>query len=97
VSPLVGPDGELALPVGDPPRLSCQQMIAILTDAAEGVLDDDARVDYDAHLRICIPCVTFIGQLDTTRSLVAGLGPSPDLPPEMVGRLADAFREQLSG
>ena len=71
--------------------VSCRQVVELITDYLEGRLDEDKRLDVEAHLELCDPCVVYIEQMrDTIRSL--GHVPLETLSDEAKTTLLDAFR-----
>lgn len=74
-------------------RVVCQEVVELLGDYLEGALDDPLRGDVDAHLAACPECRLFLHQLEVSVSLVGGLPPSDDLPPEVRDLLVETFRD----
>jgi anti-sigma factor RsiW len=73
------------------PELTCAKLVELVTDYLEGKLPDPERRRFDAHLATCDGCATYVEHMRATIA-VAGHLPEPELPPELQGRLLDAFR-----
>lgn len=71
--------------------LTCNELVALVTDYFEGVLSPSERSRFDGHLDDCPGCVVYIDQM---RRTVAALGHLPDenIPPEARETLLAAFR-----
>ena len=57
----------------DAPELTCHELVEIITDYLEGVLPASERERFDAHLRTCDGCSTYLEQMRTTIRLVGTL------------------------
>jgi anti-sigma factor RsiW len=75
-------------PAGD---LPCRELVELVTDYIEGTLPAEARVRFEAHLRICEGCEVYLDQMRTTIRIAGRLRPS-SLSPEARERLLRAFR-----
>lgn len=53
------------------PRLSCRDLVELVTEYLEGALPAGARARFEAHLAACPPCVIYLEQM---RHTLASLG-----------------------
>lgn len=60
--------------------LSCRELVELVTDFLEGALSPVRHDELLDHLHECDDCLRYLGQLETTRHLLAGLptGPLPE-------------------
>jgi anti-sigma factor RsiW len=72
--------------------LVCKEFVELVTDYLDGVLPEDERARFEAHLAECDGCA---GYLDDMRRLVGSLHEAPEPPPDPATReaLLRAFRE----
>jgi anti-sigma factor RsiW len=72
--------------------LVCREFVELVTDYVDGVLPDDERRRFEAHLAECDGCE---GYLEDTRRLVATLRATPEPPadPATHEALLRAFRD----
>jgi anti-sigma factor RsiW len=72
--------------------LVCREFVELVTDYLDGVLPDDERQRFEAHLAECDGCE---GYLEDTRRLVATLRAAPQPPADPATReaLLRAFRD----
>lgn len=78
------------------PELTCQEMVELVTDYLEGALSPGDTARFEAHLRSCSGCREYLAQIRL--SMRAAGAPRPEaLPPELMERLAAAFRGWKSG
>jgi len=54
-------------------HVTCQQLVAALTDYLEGVLDAQQRADIERHIVFCRGCATYVEQMRDTIALVGRL------------------------
>jgi anti-sigma factor RsiW len=73
------------------PRLTCREIVELLTDYLEGALSEPARARVDAHLTTCPDCTAYVAQMRTTIGLLGRLR-EDDVPPSVLDELARAFR-----
>lgn len=73
-------------------RLSCPQVVALLSDWLEGDLDARSAAAVRAHLAGCPGCTAYVGQL---RAAVQALGALPPPLPDaaLCDELVQAFRQ----
>ena len=78
------------------PRLTCREVVALLTDYLEGALPASERERVDAHLHMCPDCRAYVEQ---TRATIGALGRlrEADVPPAILGELAETFRDWRAG
>jgi anti-sigma factor RsiW len=72
--------------------LVCREFVELVTDYLEGMLPDEERVRFEAHLAGCDGCH---GYLEDMRRLVGSLHELPEPPPDPHTReaLLRAFRD----
>jgi anti-sigma factor RsiW len=72
--------------------LVCREFVELVTDYLDGVLSDEERQRFDAHLAECDGCE---GYLEDTRRLAATLraAPQPPVDPATREALLRAFRD----
>lgn len=78
------------------PRLTCREVVELLTAHLDGALPPAIHARVDAHLETCPDCVTYVEQLRATIHAV-GRTREDDVPEEMLTALADAFRQWRDG
>ena len=66
--------------------MDCNELVEVITDYIEGTLPQNDRERFDAHLRECPFCVTYVEQM---RATIAALGSIP------VEAISDATRQKL--
>lgn len=72
--------------------ISCQEVVALVTDYLEGVLDSDTAAVVEAHLGLCDGCNIYLEQMRTTiRAL--GSVPVSTLSQNAQAELVRAFRD----
>ena len=54
-------------------RLTCQELMELVTAYQKGMLTTEARVRFDAHLATCPPCVRYVEQTKLTTYVLGGL------------------------
>jgi anti-sigma factor RsiW len=78
------------------PRLSCREVVDLLSDYLEDVLPAPIRARVDAHLETCPDCTAYVAQLRTTIGLLGRLR-EEDVPRPVLDELAQAFRGWHAG
>jgi anti-sigma factor RsiW len=73
-------------------RLSCRELVELVTAYVEGTLDARGRERFQVHLEACDGCARYVEQLRTTIRLTGRLN-HDELPDDMRERLLHAFRE----
>ena len=71
-------------------QLSCQELVALVTDYLEGALPDDERLRFEDHIGRCDGCEIYLAQIRETVSLLGRL-PEEALSPEAERELLEAF------
>jgi anti-sigma factor RsiW len=46
--------------------MTCQELVELVTDYFDGVLPEDQRLAFEAHLRLCPGCDVYLEQMRTT-------------------------------
>ncbi|HEX8159159.1 MAG TPA: zf-HC2 domain-containing protein [Solirubrobacteraceae bacterium] len=72
-------------------HVTCQQLVAALTDYLEGVMDAQQRADIERHIVFCRGCATYVEQMRDTIALVGRLA-EPDPSTEQSKELLGLFR-----
>jgi anti-sigma factor RsiW len=76
-------------------RLSCQELVELVTDYLEGALPAEQTARFDAHLEPCRGCTAYVEQMRATIELVGRLTPE-DVSPEAEAALLGIFRDWKS-
>jgi anti-sigma factor RsiW len=71
--------------------LTCQELVEVITSYIEGMLNDEDRARFEAHLDRCEGCRTYLDQMRRTIAMVGRLS-ERSLEPRMRERLLQAFR-----
>ena len=80
----------MSAPVGD--EMSCEELVELVTDYFEDALMARDRDRFEAHLRTCPGCETYVEQMRTTIKLTGQLEPA-SLSSEARETLLEAFRK----
>ena len=74
------------------PRLSCRELVELLTDYLEDALPELERARVDEHLATCPDCAAYLAQM---RATIAQLGRlrEDDVPQPVLDELLRAFRD----
>jgi anti-sigma factor RsiW len=72
-------------------RLTCQQMVELVTEYLDGVMEPPRRARFEAHLAGCDGCTAYLAQFRTTVAVVGRLD-SGDVPGPVMDELRSAFR-----
>lgn len=75
---------------------SCREITSLATEYLESALSAEDRARFEAHLRICPGCVTYLEQIRTTSRLAREV-PPPALDPKERAAFLDALRKWKSG
>jgi anti-sigma factor RsiW len=73
------------------PRLTCREVVELLSDYLEDMLPARERARVQAHLATCPECAAYLEQLRTTIGALGRLR-EQDVPPPLLARLMAAFR-----
>ena len=76
--------------------LTCKEVVEIVTDYLEGTLSPEDRERFDAHLRACEGCTSYVEQMRETIRLT-GMLTEEQVPVEQRVRLRQAFRDWKAG
>lgn len=72
--------------------LTCKEVVGIVSDYLEGALSPEDRARFDAHLRVCDGCTSYLEQMRETIRLT-GMLTEEQVPVEQRERLRQAFRD----
>ena len=72
-------------------RLTCREVVELLTDYLEGALAPGERARVEEHLATCPDCTAYVEQLRTTIGVLGRLR-EEDVPAGIRGALLAAFR-----
>jgi anti-sigma factor RsiW len=72
-------------------RLTCQQVVEIITEYLDGVMEPSRRARFEAHLAGCDGCAAYLEQFRTTLAVVGRLD-AGDVPAPVMAELLSAFR-----
>jgi anti-sigma factor RsiW len=75
--------------------LVCQQAVELVTDYLEGALTRRDRRRFEAHLRACPNCASYLEQIRMTMRVGGRIDPD-DLTPEARRDLTDLYRQWRS-
>jgi anti-sigma factor RsiW len=73
-------------------KLTCQEMVELVTDYLEGTLSRRDRRRFEAHIAGCEHCTEYLAQLRQTIDLTGSLR-EDDLEPAVRDELLDVFAE----
>ena len=74
-------------------RLTCQQVVELVTEYLDGVMEPARRARFEAHLAGCDGCTAYLAQFRTTLAVVGRIGlAASDVPPPVMSELLSAFR-----
>lgn len=76
-------------------RMTCQEVVELVTDYLEGAMPAEDRHRFEAHLDGCTGCRRYLAQMRRTIGLVGEVR-AEDLPAEMQDDLIAAFRSWKS-
>ncbi|HEX4841631.1 MAG TPA: zf-HC2 domain-containing protein [bacterium] len=73
------------------PEMSCQELVELVTEYLEGTLSESDKARFQAHLKECDGCETYLEQM---RLAIRALGRLTDtsIPPDAQQKLLMAFR-----
>jgi anti-sigma factor RsiW len=71
--------------------MECRELVQVITDYLEGAMAARDRERFEAHLRECPYCVTYVEQMRQTISVLGELEPE-SIHPETRSDLLRAFR-----
>jgi len=73
------------------PRLTCRELVDVLTDYLEDALPPLERARVEEHLATCPDCIAYLAQMRTTIGLLDRLR-DDDVPQPALDELMHAFR-----
>ena len=73
-------------------RLTCQELVELVSDYFEGALAPAERVRFEAHVASCPGCRVYVAQMRETLRAVRATAELDPARPELAGLLA-AFRD----
>jgi anti-sigma factor RsiW len=73
-------------------QLSCQELVELVTDYFEGALSPEEVARFEAHVKPCDGCSTYLEQMRMAIELTGKLKPG-QVGPRAETALLDAFRE----
>jgi anti-sigma factor RsiW len=73
-------------------KLSCQELVELVTDYFEGALSPEEVARFEAHAEACDGCSTYLEQMRMAIELTGKLEPG-EVEPRAEAALLDAFRE----
>jgi anti-sigma factor RsiW len=71
--------------------MNCRELVERTTDYLEDALDGDDRLRAADHLGVCTGCQAYVGEVQVTIQLMAGL-PAEPLPAELEAGLLTMYR-----
>ena len=80
----------------DVERLSCRELVELVTDYFEGALSEEERLRFDEHIGTCQGCRIYLEQMRQTIAVVGRLS-EESLAPDAERELLEAFRGWRSG
>jgi anti-sigma factor RsiW len=72
-------------------RLTCQQVVELVTEYLEGVMEPRRRARFEAHLAGCDDCSAYLEQFRATVAVVGRLD-AGEVPEPVMNELLAAFR-----
>lgn len=78
------------------PRLTCREVVELLSDHLDGTLPARQRARVAAHLQTCPECTAYLEQLRATIGALGRLR-EQDVPVPILERLVAAFRTWRAG
>jgi len=76
----------------DPERLTCQELVELVTHYFDGALPPDDRLRFEEHVAVCPPCRIHLHQMRETIRLLGTLR-EEDIPADARESLLAAFRD----
>ena len=73
-------------------HLTCRDFVELVTDYLEGALEQDTKLRFEQHMRICAGCETYLQQMNETASRLGEI-PVETISDEMQQTLLSAFRD----
>ncbi len=73
-------------------RLTCQELVELVTDYLENVLPDQQRERFEDHLAVCPGCADYVEQMRLTIRAAGGID-EDSLEPRVRDALLSVFRD----
>ncbi|MGH3330304.1 MAG: anti-sigma factor family protein [Nocardioidaceae bacterium] len=73
----------------------CREVVDLLTDYLEGAMPPEQRAALEQHLLTCEGCTNYVEQLRMSIALTGRLQ-EEDVPPQVMDRILNMFRERSS-
>jgi anti-sigma factor RsiW len=73
-------------------RITCRELVGIVTEYLEGTLDADDRARFESHIGRCAGCRAYLDQVRKTIAMTGRLS-EDDIAPSMRDTLLGAFRD----
>jgi anti-sigma factor RsiW len=83
------------MPSLSPPKMTCRELVQVITDYLDGSLSRRDTRRFERHLRECDGCTTYVEQMRETIRLTGVLG-EDDLAPAARDELLAVFRNWKS-
>jgi anti-sigma factor RsiW len=83
------------MPSLSPEKMTCRELVQVITDYLEGTLSRRDRRRFDRHLRECDGCTVYVEQMRETIRLAGALR-EDDLAPAVREELLEVFRDWKS-
>jgi predicted anti-sigma-YlaC factor YlaD len=80
--------------MADGTRITCQEVVEVVTDYLEGRMTPDDVAVFEAHLELCDGCRWYVEQMRITIATVGRIDEA-DVPDEMRDTLMAAFRRRV--
>lgn len=82
--------------MAEPAKLTCQELVELVTEYLEGTLPPAERVRFEAHLLDCDDCPVYLDQMRLTIRATGALD-GKAVPREAMDALLRAFRDWKRG
>jgi anti-sigma factor RsiW len=79
----------------DGTRITCQEVVEVVTDYLEGRMSPDDVAVFEAHLELCDGCKWYVDQMRVTIATVGRIEET-DVPDAMRDTLTAAFRRRTA-
>ena len=73
-------------------HLTCRDFVELVTDFLEGAVEQDTKLRFEQHMRICAGCETYLQQMMETASRLGEI-PVETISDEMQQTLLSAFHD----
>lgn len=79
--------------MSNPDELTCQELVALVTDYLEGALSPAERLRFEEHLAECTGCRNYLVQFRLALRIVGSIGVEP-ISDQSRAAMLDLFRQQ---